>query len=238
MSTFDDLLIVQDHDSALDRLRHRRETLPERDALAGREEEIEVIRAELEQLRARRDEAVREEKRLDDTVSAVEERRAEIERSLYSGSTSSPRELQAMQAEIEQFKRQRRSYEDQELDVMERRELLDTDVKALEVRLDATAAHADELRRALAAAEAEIDAEVQQEQATRSALADRLPPDIVSLYQQVRAKQRGVGAARLLGGTCQGCHLSLPAVEVDRIKHLPPDALVRCEQCGCILVRS
>jgi predicted nucleic acid-binding Zn-ribbon protein len=36
---------------------------------------------------------------------------------------------------------------------------------------------------------------------------------------------------------CQACHLALPATEVDRIRHLPPDTLVRCEHCGAILVR-
>jgi predicted nucleic acid-binding Zn-ribbon protein len=36
---------------------------------------------------------------------------------------------------------------------------------------------------------------------------------------------------------CQACHLALPATEVDRIRHLPADALVRCEHCGAILVR-
>jgi predicted nucleic acid-binding Zn-ribbon protein len=46
-----------------------------------------------------------------------------------------------------------------------------------------------------------------------------------------------VGAARLVGGTCQACHLALPATEVDRIRHLPPDAMARCDHCGAILVR-
>jgi predicted nucleic acid-binding Zn-ribbon protein len=46
-----------------------------------------------------------------------------------------------------------------------------------------------------------------------------------------------MGAARLIGGNCQACHLSLPATEVDRIRHMAPDAIARCEHCGAILVR-
>jgi predicted nucleic acid-binding Zn-ribbon protein len=57
------------------------------------------------------------------------------------------------------------------------------------------------------------------------------------LYEQIRTGNRGVGAARLVGMNCQACHLALPATEVDRIRHLPADALVRCEHCGAILVR-
>ena len=39
-------------------------------------------------------------------------------------------------------------------------------------------------------------------------------------------------------GTCMGCHLQLPATEVDRLKRLEPDTLVFCDQCGRILVRE
>ena len=38
-------------------------------------------------------------------------------------------------------------------------------------------------------------------------------------------------------GRCGGCHLALPATEVDRVRKEPADALIRCEQCDRILVR-
>jgi predicted nucleic acid-binding Zn-ribbon protein len=46
-----------------------------------------------------------------------------------------------------------------------------------------------------------------------------------------------VGAARVVGSSCGGCHLTLPATELDRIRRAEPDALVTCDQCGRILVR-
>jgi predicted nucleic acid-binding Zn-ribbon protein len=47
-----------------------------------------------------------------------------------------------------------------------------------------------------------------------------------------------VAVARLVGNHCDGCHLTLPAMELDRIRHLPEDELVTCEQCGRILVHG
>ena len=38
--------------------------------------------------------------------------------------------------------------------------------------------------------------------------------------------------------SCSGCHLTLPATEIDRIKKAPPDAFFTCDQCGRILVVS
>ena len=43
--------------------------------------------------------------------------------------------------------------------------------------------------------------------------------------------------ARLVGNTCQGCRLTIPATEVDRIRKAGPDGdVAHCDNCGAILV--
>jgi predicted nucleic acid-binding Zn-ribbon protein len=93
------------------------------------------------------------------------------------------------------------------------------------------------LRASIANAESEIDAELATEEAARAAAVASIPSDLLSLYENLRARLGGIGAARLVKGSCAGCHLALPATEVDRIKRVPPDEIVRCDQCGRILVR-
>jgi predicted nucleic acid-binding Zn-ribbon protein len=93
------------------------------------------------------------------------------------------------------------------------------------------------LRAAIAEAQASIDAELATQTAARANAVTGLPADLVSLYEAIRAKEDGIGAAALLNGRCGGCHLTLPATELDRMRREPPDALVRCEQCGRVLVR-
>jgi predicted nucleic acid-binding Zn-ribbon protein len=88
----------------------------------------------------------------------------------------------------------------------------------------------------IAEAEVSIDAELATQTAQRADDASRLPEPLLSEYESLRARLGGVGAARLTGDLCGGCHLSLPAVEVDRIRHLPPDTLVHCDECGRLLV--
>jgi predicted nucleic acid-binding Zn-ribbon protein len=56
-------------------------------------------------------------------------------------------------------------------------------------------------------------------------------------YERLRAKLDGVAVARLEGDLCLGCHVSLPAMEVDAIRHAPPDVVAVHEDCGRILVR-
>ena len=73
------------------------------------------------------------------------------------------------------------------------------------------------------------------EAAARDDAASGVPAALLATYEQIRARAHGVGVARLVGGTCQGCRLSIPATEVDRIQRGVPGES-RCDNCGAILV--
>jgi len=232
----DPLLVLQEHDSALDRLRHRRETLAEREALAAAEWNAAAVAGRRAAARARRDELLREEQRLDDEAQALQAKASDVERKMYSGEISSPRELQAMQADVEQLRRFQRGLENRELELMEEREPLDVTVAELDGESAALADDLDRLRRALVAAEAEIDADEARERAARAETAALIAPALVAEYDRCRTQARGVGVARLIGSNCQGCHLSIPSTEVERIRKAPEGTIAHCDNCGCILV--
>lgn len=237
MSPLEQLLVVQEHDSAADHLRHRRATLPERAVLSQAQAEVAALDPQLADARARRDEVVRAVKRLDDEGAAVTARVAEVEKTMYSGSISSPRELQAMQSDVEQLNRHRRTLDDRELSLMEQQEGLDAEVAALEKRVGELQSEADTARAALVAQESAIDAELTGETEARGVAAGSVPPDLLALYERCREQAKGVGVARLVGNTCQGCRLTIPATEVDRIRKAgPDDPVFHCDNCGAILV--
>jgi uncharacterized protein len=225
----DTLLELQDRDTAIDRLRHRRDTLPERAALDDQS-------ARLTEATSRREEVAREEQRFDDEARSLEDKAVEVERRMYSGEVTSPRELQTLQADVDQLRRHRRSLEDRELEVMERRESLDGEVNGLDGRVRALEAEAQRLSAALSEVEAEIDGELSGESAARDEIAVALDAGLLEDYEGCRARARGMGAARLNGNTCQGCHLSIPSVEAERIRKSPPGTVAHCDNCGCILV--
>ena len=237
MSVFDDLLVVQEHDTAADRLRHRRVTLPERADLVRVEDDLAVLERTLVDVVARRDEVATRQKRLEAELAAVEAKLAEIQKRLYSGVVTIPRELQAMQAEVESLKRRQSSLEDDVLEAMTEREPLDEEVAGLEGKRAGHDQDGARLRAAIAEAEVTIDNELAAEHEARAAAAAAIPAELTTLYEDLRRRLGGVGAARLVNGRCSGCHLTLPATELDRIRREPPDALIRCDQCGRILVR-
>jgi len=230
------LLVVQDHDVALDRLRHRRDTLPERAALAAVLADAAAVAARTQAVTADRDILAREETRLDDEARTLEARAKDVEAKMYSGEVSSPRELQAMQADVEQLQRHRRDVENRELEVMEQREPFDAELASLAERRAALAADAAAIGATIAEAEAEVDAEAQVERDARDVLTADLDAALLAAYEQRRANAQGVGIARLVGTTCQGCHLTIPSTEAQRIKHAPEGSIESCDNCGCILV--
>lgn len=232
----DALLAVQDRDTALDQLRHRRASLPERAALNALEDAIAGVDAALLDARAKQGDAAGRQAHLEREVGAVDARITEVEKRLYGGTVSASRELTAMSEEVEHLKARRSQLEDRELEVMEEREPLDAEVARLEAERTALSAQADDAADALVRAEAEVDREIAAVSDARSSAAADVPAELTATYEKLRVRLGGVGAARLVGSSCSGCHLALPATELDRIKKSGPDAVVFCDQCGRILV--
>jgi hypothetical protein len=227
---------VQQHDVTLDQLRHRRDTLPERASLAAVLADSQVVAARTQQVTGERDVLAREETRLDDEARSLSARAKEVDTKMYSGEVSSPRELQAMQADIDQLERHRRDVENRELEVMEQREPFDAELGALAERRAVLVADSAAIGETLAAAERAIDAEMQTERDARAALTADLDSALLAAYEQRRGRAQGVGIARLVGTTCQGCHLTIPSTEAERIKHAPEGSIAFCDNCGCLLI--
>jgi hypothetical protein len=237
MSDLDSLLSVQEHDTAADQLRHRRATLPERAQVDEGTAAIARLEAAIAEAEERVHAVRREQKRREDEVATLEARWQELDRTLYSGTVTSPKELQSLQEEQNVIKRRERHLEDEALDLMEQAEPLDADLAARTSEKEA----AEELVRtalaALAEAEAGIEAELAVVIAERDVEAKAIPDGLLAEYDQIRARMGGIGAAKLQGVTCSGCNLALPAVVVDRIRKTGADDVVHCEECGRILVR-
>jgi len=233
---FDTLMQVQQHDTALDQLRRRREALPERAALA----EVGRRRAELDrsvaEVVAQVDDLASRQRSLEELIATTAGRRHEIEQRMQSGAVSASRDLQAMDHEVHQLADRQSHLEEEELVLLEEEEPLDVRLEQDRAVLAELAVEAERLSAAIAEAELEIDGEIAAEAARREEVAPRLPAELASRYEVLRSHLGGVGAAKLVGDRCDGCHLTLPSVEVERIHHLPPEEFATCPQCDRILV--
>ena len=76
----------------------------------------------------------------------------------------------------------------------------------------------------------------QQHSSRRDALAATLDPDLSALYERQRAGG-GPGAAPLQGHRCGACRIEIGRGELARITAAAEDEVVRCPECGAILLR-
>ncbi len=175
---------------------------------------------------------------LEEQIATVTERRDHVEKRLYAATSSAGRDLQAMNEEVKHLTERRAELEEQELVIMLDLDPVDAELGALRARMDPLEARAKELRAQVEHDRLEIDADLASAAGTRAAEAAQLPTALSDRYEKLRTHLKGTGAARLIKNHCDGCHLELSSVEVERIRALPPDEVATCEQCGRILVPS
>ncbi|WP_308113882.1 zinc ribbon domain-containing protein [Kineosporia corallincola] len=231
------LLDVQSHDTRLTQIAHRQRTLPAHARITELEGKLSGIDDEMVVARTAATDAARELAKAEGDVEQVRQRVARNQARLDAGQGSA-KDLQAIQHELESLANRQSVLEDAELEVMERQEAAQTAVAAATTRREAVTAEiaeaAAERDKELAALSAEADAEKRD----RENAAAGIPKDLLALYERIRETNHGVGAAKLYQRRCEACRITLPPSDLARIRAAAENAVVRCEECSRILVRT
>ncbi|WP_028048676.1 zinc ribbon domain-containing protein [Cellulomonas sp. URHD0024] len=230
------LLDVQELDTRLDQIAHKRRTLPELARLVELDSQVDDLHTALVTSRTAVGDLKRELTKAEADVEQVANRAARDQARLDSGQ-GSPKDLQALQHELVALGRRQSDLEEVELDVMER---LEAHEKAL---AEVTSAHDSLASRRAAVVEerdaafAALDTDAEKIRAERAVAVQGLDAALVALYEKLRAQLGGRGAGALRGARCESCRLELNPLDVEAIRKAPEDQVVRCEECGRILVR-
>lgn len=230
------LLALQALDSSLIQLDHKAKNLPvsklldektiahasARDLCVAAETEKSDIKHELS----------KSEIDVEQVVARIER----DEKRLASGQ-GTPKELEQLQHELGSLAKRRAELEEIELEVMVRIEALDQRIASLSQERDSLHEEVIKLSKEKDLALEEITRAKNATISERASLAAEIEPELLALYEKIRASADGIGAARLHAGQCQGCHLTINAADLSKISSLPEDDVVRCEECRRILVR-
>src|SRR4051812_34135987 len=214
MGSFDQLLVLQEHDTTVEQLQHRREALPERAQLVAHRQSLVALEQQLATAQQQRDDVARAQKRYEDEVATIEAKVADVHGQLYGGKVTAPKELQALQDDETALKRHQANIEDKVIEQMEMAVPLDDELERLAAAQAEAVQQAEHAERAITVAEAEIDAEMATVVSERAAIAADISPELVERYEQLRHDLGGIAVAPLAGTNCGGCHLTLSAVEL------------------------
>ena len=233
MTSIAELYALQELDLALEA---DHATLTDVESRLGEQEElVEARRTAAEQeaaLRAAEKEFKEREWNTDELQKKIEP----LERRLYEGRIANPKELEDLQQEVDSLKRRHSELEDQALEAMEGLEEAQRAVAEAERRLqqitDDSAAEQAELR----GRQASLNEAIGALEGRRTAEGARIDGELLRLYDQLRTTRQGRAVAKVEGGACQGCRISLPINLVQRARS--GSDVVQCSSCERVLYVS
>ncbi len=229
------LLELSDLDAELSRIEHRSSHLPEQQLFEQTQADHRDANDRLASLRLALEDLDAQIAKFESEIEAVRDREDRDRKMLDAGAINA-KQLADLQHELETLERRQASLEDSLLEVMERREELQSQQTDELGKIDALESELAEAQRARDDALAAIAQNRHQCVSRRDELIAGLDADLVSLYERQRS-HGGAGAGRLQGRRCGACRIEIDRGEIARISAAADDEVLRCPECGAILLR-
>lgn len=142
-------------------------------------------------------------------------------------------EFQALGNEVVRYEAELDALETRELELMEHGDSLREALAAAEEALAKTRRLVDEDLAAIETRAGRLDEEIAEARTQRNAQAEKVPEDLLPLYDRLIKTKNGIAVVPAAGGQCGGCHMKLIASTMVKVQ--AATEIVRCENCGRIL---
>ncbi len=231
------LFSLQGEDALLRQLEHQIKTLPEREKLSFL---LETKKVTEDLIFAKQTEGVefrKNEKRLELELSSIETRLEEVDGKLYSGVITTEKEAKSLQDEIGHLKGRKDALESELLEILSLSEDATTIINEVNSQLEVQNNDIHIVEDTLKRVENELTKKAVEAKTRRDETVKVLKTEILKSYEARRELFPSDAVVRFDGPTCNGCHLTMSAMETDRIKGLEVGALTECSECGRLVVR-
>jgi uncharacterized protein len=227
-----ELLKVQEVDSRLDRLKAELATVDNGSRVAAA---YNTLKNEFDQLKATAVKAQGNQQDAELRLKSIEEKSAQVSKTMYGGGVSASRELENLQRELDMLDRQKADAEMKVLEAMDIAANALNTAQTTEARLLALADKYKHLRSAYKEKQSEVAKEMSAIEAERAEAIKPIPAPLLSRYDGIRAKRGGIGAAVLSpDNTCGGCSTRLNASLLAEARGGVKAEI--CEYCGRLLI--
>jgi predicted nucleic acid-binding Zn-ribbon protein len=231
MTVAADLFALQETDLALDealaRLARIEEETGENEGLITARRWLEAAGERVHQLRS-------EQSDIDFDADDAREKAAQVEKKLYAGTITNPKELEDLNADLVSLKANLKAKEDALIEHLELTEAAEATLAETESIHDATEARWKETQAGLLAEKAKLEPEIERLREQRARQSGGIERAALSLYSLLRERRNGAAVAGVERGMCQGCRITLPHAIIQKARM--PGAIVQCVSCERILV--
>ncbi|CAO0823638.1 C4-type zinc ribbon domain-containing protein [Desulfarculales bacterium] len=189
----------------------------ERDRLT---QALAVSQSELEGVVTRR-------KNLEFDIETIRSRVNKAETRLMA--TKTQREFRTATAEIEEGREALKDNDDVLLELMERQESLEAQVKTLSEQLAKVSAEVAGQRKELITRAQELSTMISDITRDRTVLASQVEQSLISEYDFIRKARQGVALSAVRNGTCGVCHIDITPQQFNELQRV--DKIMSCPSC-------
>ncbi len=223
------LIKIQECDSQLVKLSAKKKTLPEdiKKLSAGFgsfEEEIKTNKNKYDELKARHTENESKVKKINEGIVKTKERMLEVKNN---------KEYQAMLKEIETAEKSRGEVETAIIAILDELDKLSVLVKKDDEILKEKRATYDQEKKTIEDELNAVDSDAASWEQQRAELQKKIPDDLLSRYERVRKRNRGIGVTSVWKSVCSGCHMNIPPQLYNEVQR--SEELFSCPNCNRII---
>jgi len=169
-------------------------------------------------------------------TASQKERSESLNSQLYGGEITNPRDLESLEREAANVRQLVERQETVQSETNDRIEEAQTRKSELETKLGEARSAWDARQTVLQSAIKDLGAERAGFEGQRSKLTEGLDPSSLQQYEILRKTKGGVAVCKVERGLCQGCRMTLPSQQQQRVRNGRQTVL--CSSCGRMLILS
>ena len=233
MSKARNLYELQEIDLKID---SKRKMLADVSSRIGESDSLNQARSHLIAEEQQLAEVQRKQRELEAEVEDLKAKVSTAEGKLYGGTLKNPKELSSLQEQAKNYRKKISELEDRILDIMAEMEAVGQQITVRRKEIDSIEAEWRAEQASLLQEQAEINTELSELEDRKKESNSKIDAASLELYRLLREKRQGRAVAKVERGMCQGCRISLPMSEMQRVKQ--SQEVVQCGSCERILYLS
>ena len=221
---------LQQADSEVQQLQQELAAL---DSGASLRSQLETWRAERDDLRQKLASTKRELSDGELRLGSLEEKKSSVEKLLFSGQTTNPREVLDLQRELASLGESKDRLETKLLELMDSLENEQSRLAEMQRQVEQAEQELSRLEANCASETQRLNLRLQERREERVRLAAALDRGLSDRYERIKQSGKGKGACQIVRGACGECHMAVPVYALRDIRE--HGAILTCEHCGRLL---
>ena len=166
----------------------------------------------------------------------LEERRSQINKKIYSGEITNPRELSAFEDEITNLSALIERADDALLLQMEESDKYDDGLEKASTKHEAVRKQHESLSGELQTERAQLAALIERDTPVRDTTRNLLSAETLRIYDNIRKSRDGIAVSSVESNRCSTCRINIPLQMIQKLKST--SEFVYCNSCRRILLMN